>query len=705
VARFSLANDSTTTFVFYSVLFSIFVQSFAFYLLQVAFKIFGENEPFTNLRVLVGESIILFLACQAGRVNTDSFTITKTFKEISFRPLDFTTFLISFSLPICSLTAVQTLNRNQSAKLTAAFISASIAFIYFIYKKWELLGQLSSLVLLYSITLSLILSSYFRGDGGFWGYDINGEFAVANQTLNLHSISSLHDNAYGTMLSITVLPVVFSYISKLSLVIIFKIFYALLLAFIPIVILEMVTRFVPLGTGILIVTAMIIGSISFLPQLPALNRQTVGFLFFLGILSEIFGKKRKQGKLFFFVGIFSLGMAFSHYSVSYIASLIFAIAAIFKFFLSRRRSLREGSRGNLSLAIAAVILINTVLWNGVVNSNLTQFQTIGNTATQKGLNLLPHSSQGLVQRWLTATVRQSPNPEQIKINELDYLHYKNPRAQLLKSGSDQTLVPASYETSIYLLGVRFGILLSWLFIFSTLLLQLYVFLALLFLSSRIVRWKRVEVGVYAPPDHRIDALVLGFAAFVIGLIVRISGTFANFYNPERFGSQLYFIFAIVFAIYLRDFLHDRQVIFQIVSSSLIIIGCLQTLFASGVSGYFTGNLSARISNAKDIDQGFIISNEERYLASTLYFLLPEGKKIVVDNRGRFPFDQVNIAMKLRLKVGANPYLWEKGDYIYISRANIVTGISNNSFPIKTPIKYLESNFDRVYVSDNTRVYR
>ena len=225
------------------------------------------------------------------------------------------------------------------------------------------------------------------------------------------------------------------------------------------------------------------------------------------------------------------------------------------------------------------------------------------------------------------------------------------------------------------------------------------------LLIRFIRTSKRNVSRSENEGAALDFISISIFAFLLALISRVSGTFSYFYNPERLGLQVYLIFALTFSLFLSYLSQTSRILVKIVSVLLLFICLLQLTFATQISGYVTGNLSARISNAKDIDQGFIISNEERYLASTLYFLLPEGKKIVVDNRGRFPFDQVNIPMKLRLKVGANPYLWEKGDYIYISRANIVTGISNNSFPIKTPIKYLESNFDRVYVSDNTRVYR
>jgi len=705
VSRFSLADGPIVIFILYSLLFSIFIQSFGFYLFQILFQIFGNKEPFTNLWILAVETLIFFVSSLFGRTNEVSSPIVKALTEVNYGPRELLVIFFALFSPIFSLLAVQNLNNNGSGKLSAIVILTCFFLLLLIYIRGESLGKFNSTLLLYSIVLTLLFGSYFRGDGGFWGFDINNEFAVASETLRSHSQQSVSINSYGSMLSITVLPVVFSIISKLSLVIIFKVFYALLLAFLVIAILELLKRFVPFATGLLIVIAMILGSISFLPQMPALNRQTVGFLFFLGILSEVSRSRRNRGRLYFVVGIFSLGMAFSHYSVSYIAALIFILSSALKFALEKIKTRQMFAQGNLTISLALLITATTVLWNGILFPNIAQLNDSFQSTTTQGLKLLPNSSQSFIQRWLTATVRQSNDPEQIKINELEYFQYKNPKSQTLKSGTEVAVVPTSYKSSIYLFGQKVGVLISWLFVISTLSLQFLVFTSIAFLFFKFIRTKSVYTRSFQNEGVVLDLLSLSLFAFLLALISRISGTVSHFYNPERLGLQVYLIFALTFSLFLNYLSQFSRILIKIITSLLVFICLLQLIFATEMSGYLTGNLSARISNAKDVDQGFIISYEERKTAQQISLLLVNGSTIVADKRGLLPFNQVNSQRRLKIKVGANPYLYQQGDYVYISRANIVTGISYNSFTIKTPIQYLDSNFDRVYVSDNTRVYR
>src|SRR6202044_990303 len=117
----------------------------------------------------------------------------------------------------------------------------------------------------------------------------------------------------------------------------------------------------------------------------------------VAVLLDTTQSKRSPGR-WIFVCLLSLGMVVSHYSTTYLAILLFALAAVFQWIFSWVRSIPRAS-GVLLLAFGAS-LIGAALWYGPLThsaSNLSQFEQ---SADAKGVSVLPNNGGSALSTYL-----------------------------------------------------------------------------------------------------------------------------------------------------------------------------------------------------------------------------------------------------------------------------------------------------------------
>jgi uncharacterized membrane protein len=275
---FHFSFQSLTIRFFYALLFSILFLMIFFTIYSVIAHASGTTAPLSTYPVKIICLIILLPVSSfllRRLVSSDSSSL-KTLNWEILLPRVF-----AVSLPVISFICVMRLNSLSDATSTYIFLLFLLAFFLALTVKSSISPDTNLQAwFIYGITAALVIGSTFRGDGGFWGFDINQEFASASNVFSQGIwVPPKDSSAYGSMLSITVLPVVISLFSNLSLTIIFKVFYALVLAYIPTVLYVACVKYVSRFSAMTITGALIIGSISFIPQLTALNRQVIGFVF------------------------------------------------------------------------------------------------------------------------------------------------------------------------------------------------------------------------------------------------------------------------------------------------------------------------------------------------------------------------------------------------------------------------------------------
>jgi uncharacterized membrane protein len=207
-------------------------------------------------------------------------------------------------------------------------------------------------VILFGIALALLLqvtlfSKYIVGG------DIFGEYALFQNTLsNLHwnSVSPL---GYNAMLSVTILPTIYSVVLNLDGTWVFKLVYPLIFAFVPLGVYQLLKRKFDYRV-VFFSVFFFVSNITFYTELLQLGRQMIGELFYVLLFITLFSDNVKGfGKWFLFL-TFSFGLIVSHYSLAYIFLGSIIVVWLISFWKKRT--------SQVTLAMILIFAVLTFAW-------------------------------------------------------------------------------------------------------------------------------------------------------------------------------------------------------------------------------------------------------------------------------------------------------------------------------------------------------
>ena len=700
---FHFSFHSLTTRFFYALLFSILFLVTVFTIYSTIAHAIGITAPLSTVPVKIVCLIIL--------LPVSSFLFRRLAGNGSspLKPLTWMFFLprvFAVSLPVISLICVMRLNSFSDATSTSIFLLFLLAFFLVLTVKSSISPDTNlQSWFIYGISAALVLGSTFRGDGGFWGFDINQEFASASKVLNQGFwVSPKVSGAYDSMLSITVLPVVLSLFSNLSLTIIFKVFYALVLAYIPTVLYTACVKYVSRFTAMTVTGALIIGSISFIPQMTALNRQVIGFVFFVGILLVInetnWTLQRKK-----IVGLtMACGMAISHYSTAYLASAMFAIVlllSLLKFFFLSKRFVH--TRRVFTPTFSLSLILITVIWNGVITQTLLDSKPVISRSFSQGIDFLPNQNQSLWTRWISGTisVKDLNSTSEIRLSNLQ--KNKTLGVTATPESLNYQLRPAEAPSPKPLFGAKAAYTYSNLLILGRTFFQLLAFFGLFLFIVKIFAGKKFmrEHQIGLDVSQSLDLLGIGLAALLIGFIARTSGSLGPAYNPERIALQTAIVLLIPTAVAIQYVLFQKNVLKVFAAVPVVFFLITILIQATSLSGYVSGSDVTRISNLQRDYSPFIISESERRASRWVAANVPVTSYLQTDSRGFL------VLMQNRRRTNLNsldPVNLLKGSYIYAANSNVVGGVSRAETFFVFPENYIDQHYQIVYSTARARIY-
>ena len=720
LTRFKLHRSSRFQDLFFSVLLSILILQSVYTAYSVFCYGIGLENSITKPQVFLLSIIILIMSSHSIRKEMKG----NSSHELIFDHLDnlrtkkFVICLIPLMLPLISLIAVIRLNSRNDSITTGVFLYSNIG-ILLILCSGVVLNRSVGLhyILFYCTLLAFLFGSTFRGDGGFWGWDINQEFAVAMRVLLEQHWIPISDSAYHAMLSISILPVVISFLTKFSLTIIFKLFYPLIGALIPLAMYSLLRRFVRNSIAMPVVIIETVGSISYIQQMTALARQVVGLAFFVGILLVLFDpiwdRKKKVKVLLLFV----FGLSFSHYSSAYLCSIIFVLAGLLSLMLSKVGPIRSKVLIPMTtLRLGLSILAITFLWNGVLNNSTQDVNTISKNLVSKGPQFLPNQTGSFIDRWLRgASNSVEPTPKEFKSAVLKYNAYNFPNLQPSPVSLTYDITAATYPKNKPPLGTSVATLFYWLYVLINTTFQflvlLQVFLAMKFAINFL--HKRRE-GVFDLEQSKIftvllDLIPLTSVSLLMAFVLRTSGTAGTYYNPERVGFQLALIFSLSVAILLERFISWTKQSRYLWLTLLLLSSFVFLQSATGLVGYIYGSPSSRLSSTISIDGSFVISENEKSAANWIDLNTPKNSYLQSDVTANLVNSQKNIFQVKPFIAQTTPFGFFLGSYIYLSKSNLESGITRQSIGKTTltrvPFDFLDQNLSVVYSSGGARVYR
>jgi uncharacterized membrane protein len=338
------------------------------------------SHPLSITNSLVVFDVYTLLLLLINQLKKGDFVIYMVLSEVTFTGLLF--YIIPFFFPILSIAGVQLLDSNGTNTFTMILLSFIAIYIFLAAIFIKRLEGFHFEVPVYLIATSLLFIFSLRSSY-IIGWDIYQEYKVFLLTES-HQLWNMQDykDPYNACLSLTILPTLFHYFTKVDNPFVFKILYELFFALVPITIYSVVKRFSNCFIALLC-AFFFMSTEDFFLEMPAIVRQEIAFLFFGLILSTLFNKQLAplQKKILFV--IFSASIVLSHYSTAYILIALFGFTCVM-LTVQNKIAYRHFHviPKNFTLAPLPVIIfiLFAYLWFGVVTNASSNFISVLNEA-------------------------------------------------------------------------------------------------------------------------------------------------------------------------------------------------------------------------------------------------------------------------------------------------------------------------------------
>jgi len=743
IMQFRVIDFETTLLnFFFSILLSIVSVMFLFFLLTQILWIFGLEKNCSNLIVGFYINLLISLSCLVCARNVPNLDQVKRFK-ISGSGKRF--FLATLGLIAFSIHATLRLNEHSSS-VESIFLTTFAFLFLIVLVRSKRVSDNSGLVFwaLWIFSYVLLLSSTLRGGYGFYGYDINSEYNVADTVVTTHSWSIGQPlGAYGSMLSITLLPAVLAFASKFSILIIFKFFYSALAALIPAVLFEFTRRFAGNRQAIISIYALILGSISFFNNFPALNRQIIGLMLFLGIWIIVFQDNWSFSRRKRFIALLFFGLSFSHYSSSYLlaamalltslAYFIFVTFDLFSAVTSGRiqQAFSTHRQRIFTLPFAILLVLVTLSWNGVITHSSDNIQGLISklSSGKTGLGLLPTKDKNLLTRYLQGTSTRNLNSADYRRSVMLSLAVSHPEFQLrpesfhydMKKVDPPVIKPLFGSTFSYLIAQAENFAKLW---YQAIIVSITFVLIWIFLSRRRLPSEdpiqnsnsiearstiQSELSKFMTKSNSVKTLYdfagLTFSGFLLAVLLRSSGLFAAVYNPDRAALQIAIVWVLPFALFM-EFISERRILGKFLRFITGLVACILLFGVSGLAPFFDSSFVARIYEKNSIIDPQLISHDENYAAKWVSAKLYPEDRLQMDGLAVVNF----LKFKTKAQVFANiaPFVLDQSSFIFENGPNKLGHVAYdralyNSYIF--PSDYIDKYYLPVFVTDKTALYR
>lgn len=373
------------------------------------------TRPLTRLNCLMVFDVYTTLLLLIYHMREKGSFIYINFPKVNFFHLSF--YIIPFSFPILSIVGVELLNVSGVNTLVLVML-LSIALYTLICSMFiKHLEGFHYEIPIYLIALSLLFMFSLRSSYVI-GWDVNLEYKVfwLTESRQFWSMANYPD-PYNACLSVTILPTMFQYFTKIDGAFVYKILFQCLAGLLSVTLYfiarNFANRFLSFLSAILFMS-----TIGFFLELPDLNRQEIAYLFFGLLLLTLFHKKISplQKKILFIVLSFSIVL--SHYSTTYLLVVIFGFSCIFLVIHEKIRiHIFHMKPQDFTLRPVLVILFIAfaVLWLGeIANTSGAVLFTLDNTATNiKNVNQHTANTSIIDQLFFTKT----DQPPQVLLNQ------------------------------------------------------------------------------------------------------------------------------------------------------------------------------------------------------------------------------------------------------------------------------------------------
>jgi uncharacterized membrane protein len=598
-------------------------------------------------------------------------------------------------LPLVAAAGAERLNNGYGGAVAiVAVIGCAAVLVGALVFAGRLDGGVLTATLL-ATGLALMWAFSLRGDL-VYGFDISAEYHAMQQTIAAGVWHTAHvGDAYGGLLSVTVLPAGLHALTGLSGLMVLKLAYPLLTAFFPVAVFGIAGRVLDRRWAFA-AAALVMVQETFFQQLPGLARQEISLVLFAVLVAAILDDLPRRSQLAL-VTLLSLAMVVSHYSTTYFALIMLAIALALQWAISW---IRDVPRFSPAVAVAVVVVAACGgVWYGLVTrsaSNLSQFVS---AAEGQGFDLLP-SGGNLIARYLQAgssvAVSAAQYAREVHAYYAAHIPYVHPLPDAGDPGYALQNAPGAGPP------VRWQLGLTLMSKGQLIIVQLMNLLAGLGALALVLR---------RDTPARVRQLgLLGLACLVILAALRFSGTAATAYNPERAFLQGLVVLAITICWVLQwlasaEAVRRRAIVLAATAAAVAVILFNTSSLAGAVFG---GGTATNLANSgADYDQ-FAMTTPELAAARWLATAARPGELIYADRYAQLRMITV-VGNRSAMLSDVTPLTLDQGAWVYADRTNVVerTGLAyfnGQSAAFAFPFGFLDANFDLVYSNGTSQVF-
>jgi uncharacterized membrane protein len=381
----------TLEFILFSVGFSVAFLMLSGLVINEFGSIVGFSFPLSTLPLSLFVNTLIIIGAAVAHLRQGNAKQNAVSQKPSFPA---STLLLAL-IPVLSIVGTYFVNTTGNnfflliMILSIALLFTVVAFYEKSTSVYPFAILMIALALLFQVSL---ISNYILPYGG----DSPAEFYVF-RTTQLNSqwnpiFAFPSDQGFGrfnAMLSVTVLPTVYSNMLGMDPTWVYKIIYPFIFAFVPLGLYLLWQPYI--GKKFAFLAAFLfMAQSTFFTEMTALNRQMIGELFFVLLLLVLLNKKIKLEAKFISFAIFSFSLIFSHYALAEIfLFLVFAAWATSVFYLKRPSF-------NLRLSMIVFFFVTMFGWYIYTSGAIVfdSFMTFAGYVTSQVGELLNPASRG-----------------------------------------------------------------------------------------------------------------------------------------------------------------------------------------------------------------------------------------------------------------------------------------------------------------------
>ena len=348
---FRLYRLSSLETLLYSVGLSLAFSMFLGFFMNMLYPVIGFERPISTLPLIITWTVVLGLLCFIAYKRDKGFSVSSRFDagELLSPPV-----LFLILLPLLAVIGTQVVNYYANNVLLLILI-ALIAVAALIMMLTNLIQVRFYPLAVFSISLAVLwhsslISRYLTG------WDIFTEYHFYSLVAQSGFWDLTVPHTYNAMLSVTILPAVFSHLLDMGGEEVFKFVYPVLYALVPLTLYRVYGKQLNSKQAFSAVFFFMAIWIFYL-VMPSLARQMIAELFFVLLIMVVMDREATASKKALFI-VFGASLVVSHYSLSYIV-MAFLILSLITLHLLREKKIQVT---NYSVLLFIVICLTWYMY-------------------------------------------------------------------------------------------------------------------------------------------------------------------------------------------------------------------------------------------------------------------------------------------------------------------------------------------------------